>query len=292
MIKRKGIILAGGTGSRLQPMTGVLSKQVLPVFDKPMIYYPLSVLMLAKINEILVITSPDHLKQISDILLSLGDIGVEFTFITQKTPRGIADALLLAKEFLNGSPSALILGDNIFFGHGFGELLREADSVVSGAKVFVYPVKDPERYGVLEIGKKNQIKGITEKPKSYVSDLAVTGLYFYDEDAPLLANKLRPSLRGELEITELNNLYLEMKKLSYYNLGRGFTWLDAGTPTSLLDASNFVSTVERRQGLKIGAPEEIALDNGWIDKDELKELPNAKKKNDYALYLRHLIEKA
>ena len=291
MLKRRGIILAGGSGSRLQPMTGLLSKQVLPVYDKPMIYYPLSVLMLAKITDILVITAPNHFKQISNMLIGLGDIGVSFQFIIQEEPRGIADALLLAQDFLDGSPCALILGDNIFFGHGFGEMLKDAGNIEDGARVFVYPVNDPERYGVLELDDSDEIKSIVEKPKTHVSDLAVTGLYFYDGNASLLASKLKPSSRGELEITDLNRLYLEMDKLSFCNLGRGFAWFDAGTPASLLDASNFVSTVERRQGLSIGVPEEIALDNAWIHSDDLRRLPNAQKKNDYAQYLARLIEK-
>ncbi len=288
MKRRKGIILAGGHGSRLRPMTGVLSKQVLPVYDKPMIYYPLSTLMLAGLSEVLVISSPEHLPLLRNILEGLGPIGVNFEFREQINPRGIAEALIIGEAYLDGSPSALILGDNIFFGHGFRNILNEAGKKTNGATVFTYPVNDPSRYGVLELDKKNQILNIVEKPDSFLSNLAVTGLYFYDGKAAGFAKRLLPSKRGELEITDLNKAYLEQKKLSYLNFGRGFAWLDAGTPDSLLDAANFVSTVERRQGFKIAAPEEISLENGWITIDQLLALPNVQMENDYANYLKSL----
>lgn len=289
MKKRKGIILAGGHGSRLMPMTGALSKQVLPVYDKPMVYYPLSVLMLAGISDILIISSPNHMPLLKKILEDLGDIGVNFEFRIQIEPRGIAEALIIADSYLDGHPSALILGDNIFFGHGFRGMLRQANSKTMGATVFAYPVHDPSRYGVLELDDKNQIADIAEKPIDFISNLAVTGLYFYDEHAPAMAKKLTPSKRGELEITDLNKAYLKTGTLNYVNFGRGFAWLDAGTPDSLLDAANFVSTVERRQGIKIAAPEEISFENGWISQSLFLTLPNIQMDNNYASYLKKLI---
>lgn len=289
MKKRKGIILAGGHGSRLMPMTGALSKQVLPVYDKPMVYYPLSVLMLAGISDILIISSPNHMPLLKKILEDLGDIGVNFEFRIQIEPRGIAEALIIADSYLDGHPSALILGDNIFFGHGFRGMLKQAISRAVGATVFAYPVHDPSRYGVLELDDKNQITNIAEKPVEFISNLAVTGLYFYDEHAPAMAKKLTPSKRGELEITDLNKAYLKTGTLNYVNFGRGFAWLDAGTPDSLLDAANFVSTVERRQGIKIAAPEEISFENGWISQSLFLTLPNIQMDNDYASYLKNLI---
>ena len=289
MKKRKGIILAGGHGSRLMPMTGALSKQVLPVYDKPMVYYPLSVLMLAGISDILIISSPNHMPLLKKILEDLGDIGLNFEFRIQIEPRGIAEALIIADSYLDGHPSALILGDNIFFGHGFRGMLRQANSRALGATVFAYPVHDPSRYGVLELDDKNQIADIAEKPIDFISNLAVTGLYFYDEHAPAMAKKLTPSKRGELEITDLNKAYLKTGTLNYVNFGRGFAWLDAGTPDSLLDAANFVSTVERRQGIKIAAPEEISFENGWISQSLFLTLPNIQMDNNYASYLKNLI---
>ena len=289
MKKRKGIILAGGHGSRLMPMTGALSKQVLPVYDKPMVYYPLSVLMLAGISDILIISSPNHMPLLKKILEDLGDIGLNFEFRIQIEPRGIAEALIIADSYLDGHPSALILGDNIFFGHGFRGMLRQANSRALGATVFAYPVHDPSRYGVLELDDKNQIADIAEKPIDFISNLAVTGLYFYDEHAPAMARKLTPSKRGELEITDLNKAYLKTGTLNYVNFGRGFAWLDAGTPDSLLDAANFVSTVERRQGIKIAAPEEISFENGWISQSLFLTLPNIQMDNNYASYLKKLI---
>ena len=289
MKKRKGIILAGGHGSRLMPMTGALSKQVLPVYDKPMVYYPLSVLMLSGISDILIISSPNHMPLLKKILEDLGDIGVNFEFRIQIEPRGIAEALIIADSYLDGHPSALILGDNIFFGHGFRGMLKQAISRTVGATVFAYPVHDPSRYGVLELDDKNQITNIAEKPAEFISNLAVTGLYFYDEHAPAMAKKLMPSKRGELEITDLNKAYLKTGALNYVNFGRGFAWLDAGTPDSLLDAANFVSTVERRQGIKIAAPEEISFENGWISQSLFLTLPNIQVDNDYASYLKNLI---
>jgi len=288
MKKRKGIILAGGTGSRLQPMTGALSKQVLPIYDKPMIYYPLSILMLTGISDILVISSPEHLPLIKSTLTQLGPIGVQFTFMVQKKPKGIADAMIIGEEFLDGAPSALVLGDNIFFGNGLSQILKSANKNTTGAHIFVYPVNDPERYGVLELDRDKKILNIQEKPEKTTSRLAVTGLYFFDSEAPSLAKQLKPSNRGELEITDLNKIYLNNNRLTYYDFGRGFAWLDAGTPSSLLEAANFVSTVEHRQGIKIAAPEEIALHNGWVSKEQLLNLPNVKIDNDYSNYLRNL----
>lgn len=270
-------------------MTGTLSKQVLPVYDKPMIYYPLSILMLTGISEILVISSPEHLPQIKDTLERLGPIGIQFKFLIQKSPKGIADAMIIGEEFLNGSPSALVLGDNLFFGHGLSQILKLANENTTGAHIFVYPVNDPERYGVLELDSDGKILDIKEKPKKTFSNLAITGLYFFDSEASYIARQLKPSERGELEISDLNQVYLDKNRLSYYNFGRGFAWLDAGTPSSLLDAANFVSTVERRQGIKIAAPEEIALENGWITPEQLLNLPNAIEGNDYSQYLRDLV---
>ena len=258
MKKRKGIILAGGTGSRLMPMTGLLSKQVLPVYDKPMIYYPLSVLMLARISEILVISSPEHLPQLRETVLRLGNLGIEFKFISQPRPEGIAQALILGEDFLDGSPCALILGDNIFFGHGFSETLQNADENRSSAQIFVHQVNKPEQYGVIELNSDGKIIGIVEKPSVPRSNLGVTGLYFFDPSASQLARQLKPSQRGELEITDLNLLYLRNNNLFFHELGRGVAWFDAGTPSSLLDAAMYVSAIETRQQTKIAAPEEIA----------------------------------
>ena len=290
MKRRKGIILAGGTGSRLMPMTGLLSKQVIPVYDKPMIYYPLSVLMLAEISEILVISSPEHLPQIKETILRLGNLGVRFDFIVQQSPDGIAQALILGEDFLDGSPSALILGDNIFFGHGFSDILQKADENGSSAQIFVHQVNKPEQYGVIELSSDDKIMGITEKPMIPRSNLAVTGLYFFDPLAPKLARQLKPSIRGELEITDLNLAYLENNNLLFHELGRGIAWFDAGTPASLLDAAMYVSAIETRQQTKIAAPEEIALSNQWITPDQFLSLPNMAWDNEYSKYLRNLLE--
>ena len=290
MKKRKGIILAGGTGSRLMPMTGLLSKQVLPVYDKPMIYYPLSVLMLARISEILVISSPEHLPQLRETVLRLGNLGIEFKFISQPRPEGIAQALILGEDFLDGSPCALILGDNIFFGHGFSETLQNADENRSSAQIFVHQVNKPEQYGVIELNSDGKIIGIVEKPSVPRSNLAVTGLYFFDPSASQLARQLKPSQRGELEITDLNLLYLKNNNLFFHELGRGVAWFDAGTPSSLLDAAMYVSAIETRQQTKIAAPEEIALTNQWITVDQFLSLPNLAWDNEYSKYLRNLLE--
>lgn len=290
MGKRKGIILAGGLGTRLSPLTGTLSKQVIPVYDKPMIYYPLSVLMLADINEILVISSNTHMWMIQNAISGIGDIGVKFYFKKQPHPNGIAEAMVIAEDFLAGETSALILGDNIFFGYGLTQTLMQASQKRHGAHIFSYPVHDPERYGVVEVDENNCVLKLEEKPTKYISSLAVTGLYFYDEKAPQLARALKISTRGEFEITDLNRAYLELGQLSVHNFGRGFAWLDAGTPNSLLDASNFISTVQRRQGIKILCPEEIAWNKKWISDNALLELPNARVNTEYADYLRSLLE--
>ena len=272
------------------PMTGLLSKQVLPVYDKPMIYYPLSVLMLARISEILVVSSPEHLPQLRETILRLGNLGVEFEFVSQPRPEGIAQALVLGEDFLDGSPSALILGDNIFFGHGFVDVLQNADQNGSSAHIFVHQVNKPEQYGVIEINSDGKILGIVEKPEVPRSNLAVTGLYFFDPSASQLARRLKPSPRGELEITDLNLLYLENNNLLFHELGRGVAWFDAGTPSSLLDAAMYVSAIETRQCTKIAAPEEIALKNQWITPNQFFALPNMAWDNEYSKYLRNLPE--
>ena len=271
------------------PMTGLLSKQVIPVYDKPMIYYPLSVLMLAGISEILVISSPEHLPQIKETILRLGNLGVKFEFIIQQSPDGIAQALILGEDFLDRS-SALILGDNIFFGHGFSDILQKADQNSSSAQIFVHQVNKPEQYGVIELNSDGKIMGIAEKPVMPRSNLAVTGLYFFDSEAPKLASQLKPSPRGELEITDLNLLYLESDNLLFHELGRGIAWFDAGTPASLLDAAMYVSAIETRQHTKIAAPEEIALTNQWITPDQFLSLPNMAWDNEYSKYLQNLVE--
>lgn len=290
-MSRKGIILAGGKGTRLMPATAAVSKQILTIYDKPMIYYPLSVLMLAGINEILIISSGEHLPSIRETIEKIGPIGIAFSFAVQKESLGIAEALIIAEPFLSGDDCALILGDNLFFGHGLSQILRTASQNTDGATLFVYPVQNPFRYGVLDIDEKGEIKDIVEKPKQFISNLAVTGLYFFDGTAAKHAKTLTPSHREELEITDLNKIYLLEKKLSFYNFGRGFAWLDAGTPESLLDAANFVATIERRQGIKISAPEEIAFLNGWIDKTQFLSLPALSYNNEYGQYLRGLVKR-
>jgi len=272
------------------PSTAAVSKQILTIYDKPMIYYPLSVLMLAGINEILIISSGEHLPLIKQTIEKIGAIGITFEFAIQNEPLGIAEALIIAEPFLKGKPCALILGDNLFFGHGLSNILRTASTDTDGATVFVYPVQNPSRYGVLKVDDDGNIIDIIEKPQKFVSNLAVTGLYFFDGKAACHAKTLKPSQRGELEITDLNKIYLSNQQLSFYNFGRGFAWLDAGTSESLLDAANFVATIERRQGVKISAPEEIAFDNHWIDEAEFLSLPGLRYNNEYGEYLRGLVK--
>lgn len=288
-MERKGIILAGGAGTRLHPATLVLSKQLLPVYDKPMIYYPLSTLMMAGIRQILIISTPADTPRFQDLLGDGGRWGLTISYTVQEAPNGLAEALIIGEPFLNGAPSVLVLGDNIFFGHHLTELLQRASERKSGATVFVYHVNDPERYGVAQFNAERQVISIEEKPASPKSNYAVTGLYFYDETAPARARGLQPSSRGELEITDLNRLYLHDQGLMVETMGRGFTWLDTGTHDSLLEAGQFIATIEKRQGQKIACPEEIAWRQGWIDDEELTKLAAPLQKSGYGKYLQQLI---
>ena len=281
----KGIILAGGRGTRLHPLTLAVSKQLLPVYDKPMIYYPLSMLMLAGIREILVISTPEDLPGFRRLLGDGSDWGMKFSYAEQSEPRGLADAFIVGEYFLNGEKACLILGDNIFFGHGLPEQLQKASLLGKGATVFAYPVRDPERYGVIEFDKVGKAISLEEKPKQPRSNFAVPGLYFYDDRVVSFAKSLKPSMRGEIEITDLNHIYLEMGELQVIPLGRGVAWLDAGTHESLLQASNFVQTVEERQGLMISSPEEIAYRKGFINRDQLKRLSGNLGNTNYSQYL-------
>ena len=284
--KRKGIILAGGSGSRLYPMTKAISKQLLPVYDKPMIYYPLSVLMLAGIRDILIISTPHDLPLFKS-LLGEGDAwGLNFSYQVQPSPDGLPQAFILAESFIGDDLSTLILGDNIFYGHHFQSLLSSATSREKGATVFAYHVHDPERYGVVEFNEKHEIISLEEKPKLPKSNYALTGLYFYDNQVVELAKKLKPSSRGELEIVDLNRLYLEQSQLNIEIMHRGYAWLDTGTQKSLLEASQFIAALENRQGLKVACPEEIAYRNGWINEDQLKKLITH---NEYGNYLNSLL---
>ena len=289
MTTRKGIILAGGSGTRLYPITMGVSKQLLPIYDKPMIYYPVSVLMLAGIREVAIITTPQDADQFQRMLGDGSQWGMSFTYIEQPSPDGLAQAYLLARDFLDGAPSALVLGDNIFFGHGLPEMLARADAKTTGGTVFGYRVADPERYGVVAFDEAGQARQIIEKPEVPPSNFAVTGLYFLDGDAPARAAEVRPSARGELEITTLLEMYLDEGLLSVERMGRGFAWLDTGTHGSLLDAGNFVRTLERRQGLQTGCPEEIAFAQGWIDRAALEARAEKFRKNDYGAYLAGLV---
>ncbi|WP_294644468.1 glucose-1-phosphate thymidylyltransferase RfbA [uncultured Aureimonas sp.] len=284
----KGIILAGGSGTRLHPMTLTASKQLLPVYDKPMIYYPLSTLLLAGIRDILIISTPHDLPRFKALLGSGERWGVSFTYAEQPSPDGLAQAYLIGEDFVGGEPSALVLGDNLFYGHGLPELLRAAAGKSEGASVFAYHVNDPERYGVVAFDKAGRATTIEEKPQNPASNWAVTGLYFYDGRASELARGLKPSPRGELEITDLNRIYLEEGSLSVQCMGRGFAWLDTGTPDSLLEAAEFVRTLEHRQGFKIACPEEIAFNLGFIDADQLERLGKELGKSTYGIYLQKI----
>ena len=288
-MKRKGIILAGGSGSRLYPSTSVNSKQLLPVYDKPLIYYPISTLMYGGIRDILLISTPNHIHLFKELLGNGKDFGLKIEYKIQKKPEGIAQSLLLAKKFLNGSPCALILGDNIFYGPGLREKLSEANLKKNGATIFAYAVKDPERYGVVKVDKIGRPVKISEKPKKPKSNLAVTGLYFYDNEAVNQVKQLKPSKRGELEITDLNKLYMNQGNLSLQTFSRGFAWLDTGTPESLHDASTFIRLIEERQNFKISCLEEIAFKNKWITRKSIeKKFKN--RSDSYSKYLMRVIK--
>jgi glucose-1-phosphate thymidylyltransferase len=289
-MSRKGILLAGGTGSRLWPITLGVSKQLLPIYDKPMIYYPISVLMLSGIREIAIITTPDDQPQFQRLLGDGSQWGVSFTWIIQEKPEGLAQAYLLTKDFLNGAPSAMCLGDNIFFGHGLPEILTRANEQPTGGTVFGYHVSDPERYGVAAFDTSGRVTQIVEKPKNPPSNFAITGLYFLDGRAPDIAAQIKPSPRGELEIVDVLEHYRAEGSLQVERMGRGFAWLDTGTPGSLLDAGNFVRTLEDRQGMQVGSPDEIAFRNGWIDGPALGERARVFGKSSYGQHLGGLLK--
>jgi glucose-1-phosphate thymidylyltransferase len=287
----KGIILAGGAGTRLHPLTRVVSKQLLPIYDKPMIYYPLSTLMLAGIREILIISTPEDLPQFERLFGDGSRLGLSFTYIVQETPNGLAQAFVLGEEFLDGESACLVLGDNIFYGHGMTELLVGGSMLSEGALIFGYYVNDPERYGVVEFDDAGKAKGLVEKPVEPKSNYAVPGLYFYGSDVVQMAKELKPSARGEYEITDLNKMYLEQNRLHVQVLGRGTAWLDTGTNRSLMEASQFVQSIEERQGLKIACLEEIALLQGWIGKEHVLAEADSMGSSAYAEYLRRLLKR-
>jgi glucose-1-phosphate thymidylyltransferase len=288
----KGIILAGGSGTRLHPITLVVSKQLLPVYDKPMIYYPLTTLMMAGIRDILVITTPHDSLLFQKLLGDGSQFGLRLSYAVQESPRGLADAFIVGRDFIGDDPVALVLGDNLFFGHGLPELLGKAAARETGATVFGYPVKDPERYGVVEMGPGGKVISIEEKPAVPRSNLAVTGLYFYDNRVVEIAAGLKPSARGEIEITDVNRAYMERGELDVLMMGRGFAWLDTGTPESLIEAAQFVQILESRQGLRIASPEEVAFRAGFIDAAQLRALGEAQKKSAYGAYLLRVVEEA
>jgi glucose-1-phosphate thymidylyltransferase len=286
----KGIILAGGHGTRLHPLTRSISKQLIPLYDKPMIYYPLSMLMLAGIREILIISTPVDLPQFKRLLNDGTQWGMSFKYAQQEKPRGLADAFLVGREFIGEEPVALILGDNIFYGHGLPEQLRDAASLKEGGRVFAYPVRDPERYGVVEFDQNGKVLSIEEKPQKPKSNFAIPGLYFYDQTVVEIAEGLEPSARGELEITDIHLAYLALDQLSVTVLGRGIAWLDSGTHESLMQASNFIQAVQERQGLMVSCPEEIAFRMGYINREQLADLANDMGENDYRAYLLRLVQ--
>ncbi|MGO9134454.1 MAG: glucose-1-phosphate thymidylyltransferase RfbA [Methylovirgula sp.] len=286
----RGIILAGGSGTRLHPITQVVSKQLLPVYDKPMIYYPLATLMLAGIREILIITTPHDLPLFQRLLKDGSQWGIKLSYAEQPKPEGLAQAYIIGADFVGTENSVLILGDNLFFGHGLSALLTSAAETKTGATIFAYHVKDPERYGVVEFNDAGRINSIKEKPKEPASNWAVTGLYFYDGRAPEFAAKLRPSTRGELEITDLNNVYLELGELHFQKMGRGFAWLDTGTPESLIEAGEFIRTIQTRQAHIVASPEEIAFTQGWISEQDLRAIIKQMSKSTYAASLMGLLD--
>jgi glucose-1-phosphate thymidylyltransferase len=288
----KGIILAGGSGTRLYPITRVISKQLLPVFDKPMVYYPLSTLMLAGIRDILLISTPTDVPRFQQLLGDGGQWGLALSYATQREPRGLADAFVIGSDYVGGDAVSLVLGDNIFYGGGLGQLLREAAGLREGATVFGYWVRDPERYGVAELDASGRVLALEEKPAAPRSNYAVTGLYFYDNDVLEIARGLKPSARGELEITDVNNEYLRRGSLRMIVLGRGMAWLDTGTHDSLHDASSFIQMIEARQGLKIACPEEIAFRLGYIDEDHVRTLAHSLRQTEYGQYLMRMLESA
>jgi glucose-1-phosphate thymidylyltransferase len=292
MAIKRGIVLAGGSGTRLHPLTLSISKQLLPIYNKPMIYYPISTLMLAGISEILIITAPDSRNQFEQLLGDGSRWGMKFSYVVQPSPDGLAQAFILGRGFLNGGPGALVLGDNLFYGHGFTEIVRGAAARKKGATIFAYQVDDPQNYGVVEFDSRGKAVRIEEKPKKPNSNWAVVGLYFYDERVCDIAAAVKPSQRGELEITSVNEAYLELGELHVERLGRGFAWLDTGTHDSLVEAGNFVQVLERRQGTRVCCPEEIAFRNGWIDKAQLTRLAQPLRKTAYGQYLEQLVREA